>query len=108
MIVHKFTGNSYYSKRDDGKLVPMVQIACQKTRVELPRGHDRNSGESYINCRECLLVMREKTVKTIEVIDIRLMCARSVAGIKFRKPLKHKNTDRGYVYNDELVERLAQ
>ncbi len=52
-IVHYAIGQRYSSVREDRKRVEMIPIACQETRVFLPRGH-KATHSTNITCKVCL------------------------------------------------------
>lgn len=52
--IHYACGQKYDSYREDGRRVEMVPIACQGTRVYLPKGHRAIHTDVGVNCKVCI------------------------------------------------------
>ena len=64
-IVHYAIGQRYDSKREDGRRVNMIPIACQGTRVFLPKGHTATHSWQF-NCKKCIEVVLKSWREDIE------------------------------------------
>lgn len=67
-IVHYAIGQRYDSKREDGRRVNMIPIACQGTRVFLPKGHSATHSWHF-NCKKCIEVVLKSWKEDIERLE---------------------------------------
>lgn len=66
-IVHYAIGQRYSSTREDRKRVEMIPIACQGTRVFLPKGH-KATHSTNITCKVCLERLIEHLKSEVEML----------------------------------------
>ena len=70
-IVHYALGQRYASKREDGRRVEMMPIACQGTRVFLPKGH-KATHSWHFNCKQCAEIVLKSWKEDIERLEAEL------------------------------------
>ena len=83
LVIHYAYQNRYTGVREDGRRVDMVPIACQGTRVSLPKGHDVTWASTTVTCRLCLEKLVGHYKEELRELEERLPQGIDVSQTKF-------------------------
>lgn len=108
-MIHKMVQNRYDSVRDDGRRVEMMKVACQETRVQLPKGHSWSTSHKEVTCHECLKVMIQEFVEKASFCNYVLRTTKYVKPSGFRLPRFVRGSgDVRFEPDPEILERISR